>query len=234
MGTMTSEELKAAMDKHVQWLEGAGGERLNLSRSDLSGSNLSWSNLSWSNLSWSNLSGSDLSGSDLRGSNLRGSDLRGSDLSESDLSGAIGLLVAADWLKQTFKHDAWGIIVYRSQGGNGTPKPPSWKWKAGAVLTEVVNPCRTDECGSGVHFSTLAWARQEYKPPYWKCRIRWIDLADVVVPYNTDGKARCGRLELLSIVKERWGRWWCSSGVALMAAFFAMGLAYRMMRGGLF
>lgn len=27
-------------------------------------------------------------------------------------------------------------------------------------------------------------------------------LADVVVPYNTDGKIRCGKAELVKIVKE--------------------------------
>ena len=60
MGTMTSEELKVAMDKHVQWLEGAGGERLDLSGSNLSGSDLSRSNLSGSNLHKSDLSGTCL------------------------------------------------------------------------------------------------------------------------------------------------------------------------------
>lgn len=34
----------------------------------------------------------------------------------------------------------------------------------------------------------------------YRCRIRWIDLAGVVVPYNTDGKARCARLEILEQV----------------------------------
>ena len=39
-------------------------------------------------------------------------------------------------------------------------------------------------------------------PILWRCRIRWIDLADLVVPYHTDGKARAGRVELLGRCDE--------------------------------
>jgi len=31
----------------------------------------------------------------------------------------------------------------------------------------------------------------------------WEDLADVVVPYNTDGKARCARLQLIEPLEKK-------------------------------
>jgi hypothetical protein len=37
--------------------------------------------------------------------------------------------------------------------------------------------------------------------PLWRCRIRWAWLPGVVVPFGTDGKARCSRLEMLEEVK---------------------------------
>lgn len=54
-----------------------------------------------------------------------------------------------------------------------------------------------------MHFGTAKWllgARGCNKDVWWECRIRWIDLAGVTVPYNTDGKARCERLELIRVV----------------------------------
>jgi len=74
------------------------------------------------------------------------------------------------------------------------------------VLTESVNPTRTDVCGSGVNVATLDWIKREWDDPFaspiWKCRIRWIDLADAVVPYNTDGKFRAARVELIETVED--------------------------------
>jgi hypothetical protein len=53
-----------------------------------------------------------------------------------------------------------------------------------------------------VAFATRDWVEREYKAaPIWLCRIRWEWLADVVVPFGTDGKARCAKLELLRLVE---------------------------------
>jgi len=35
----------------------------------------------------------------------------------------------------------------------------------------------------------------------WECLILFEDAPDIVVPYNTDGKARCGRLQLIKKIK---------------------------------
>lgn len=167
----------------------------------IDGSDLSGCNLRGCNLRGADLRGCNLCGADLRGSNLCGSNLSGSDLCSADLSGAIGLISAADWLSANFKADELGILVYKVFGHLKTP-PKHWIIEPSSVITEVVNPCRTTECGCGINFATLDWIMSEV-PVYeklglWTCRIAWIDLADVVVPYNTDGKARCGRMTLLS------------------------------------
>jgi hypothetical protein len=84
-----------------------------------------------------------------------------------------------------------------------TAAPESWNWRTGNFLTEVANANRTNDCGCGVNVATREWCEREYPhSPVWKCRIRWLDLAGVVVPYSTDGKFRCERLELLEIIYE--------------------------------
>jgi len=127
----------------------------------------------------------------------------GANLSGADLSGSRGLLDPSEWLNQ-FDHDDLGIIVFKRLGSGNThyPPPAHWQEQIGAILTEVVNPDRGTDCGSGVNFGTLEWCQNNYAESHlWKCRIAWIDLAGVVVPLNTDGKARCGRLELLELVE---------------------------------
>jgi uncharacterized protein YjbI with pentapeptide repeats len=178
-----------------------------LSRSDLSGSDLSRSDLSGSDLSYSDLSGSDLSYSnlsysDLSGSDLSRSDLSGSNLSGSDLSGSQGIQTAKIYLAR-FGKDKKGIIVYKAIGNTYQSPPEYWDIKPNSFLEEVVNPIRTIDCGCGVNFATLDWIKKNFEnTTIWKCRILWEDLADVVVPYNTDGKARCARLQLIEPLKE--------------------------------
>lgn len=178
---MNKKELKEILEKHQKWLNNEeGGEQF------VCGCN-------------SDLRGSDLNNSDLSNSNLRGSDLRNSNLSNSDLSGAHGLSTAKMYLSQ-FKKDEKGIIVYKAIGDTYFNKPASWIIEPDTYLEEVVNPLRTLNCGSGVNFATLDWIEKNLSNrniEIWKCRILWEDLADVVVPYNTDGKARCARLQLI-------------------------------------
>ena len=154
------------------------------------------------------LSGVDLRDANLRAANLRDANLRAADLSDADLSdanlsGVIGLLDPVEWLKTNFETDAEGVIVYKRIGAGATAySPPAhWTIEPGAYLTEVVNPTRTLECACGVNFGTRDWCRWHYEmAALWRCRIEWWDLAGVVVPYNTDGKARCGRLRLIEPV----------------------------------
>jgi hypothetical protein len=182
----------------LRWAKLGGA---NLVGANLVGANLRWANLGGAKLSGADFSGADLSraslrwaslvGANLVGANLVGANLVGADLRLTDLRGAIGLPLASEFLVQ-FERDAEGLIVFRPQPGD--------KFVPGTVLTEALNHCRVDECGSGVHFSTLEWARKNHVGPYWRCRIAWADLADVCVPYHAGGKARCARLTLLEIV----------------------------------
>ena len=191
---MDKKELKEILEKHLKWLQNeAGGER-----ADLRGSNLRGSDLSNCDLR-----GSDLSNSDLRYCDFSNSDLRGSDLRGSDLSGSKGSMLAKTYLSQ-FETDKKGIIVYKAIGNTYQYPPAYWTIKPSSFLEETVNSLRTDDCGSGVNFATLHWIKNHFSNSViWKCRILWEDLADVVVPYNTDGKARCARLQLIEPLTEK-------------------------------
>ena len=156
------------------------------------------------NLIGAYLSGADLSEANLSGANLIRADLSeanliGADLIRADLSGVKGLLDPIDYLLQNFEETKYGFIVYKSFGKYFQP-PPTWIIEPGSIIEEKgVNPNRTNDCGSGVNVSTLEWCNKQQgcKNIIWKCLIRFEWLVSVVVPYNTDGKIRCGKLELI-------------------------------------
>ena len=76
--------------------------------------------------------------------------------------------------------------------------PGHWTVKPGSAIEEVCNPTRTQDCGCGVNFGTKEWIKENYpKSTVWECLIEWKDLPGVIVPYNTNGKARCERLTLI-------------------------------------
>lgn len=207
---------------HQQWLKNdldgvqADLTEVNLSGADLTGADLRWgnliganltktdltgANLRWVNLSGADLSGVDLTGADLRGSNLSGSNLRKANLHRTNLTGVAGLLNPAKWIAENFETDDSGVIVYKRIGNAQYDMPNSWVIEPSSFITEVCNPLPTVDCGCGVNFATHKWCENNYVfADLWECRINWIDLAGLVVPYNTDGKARCGRLELLRVV----------------------------------
>jgi len=210
--------LSEVLKKHAMWLNDAqGGKRANLSGADLSdanlsganlyGANLYGANLSGANLSGANLSGADLSdanlsGANLSGANLSGANLSGANLSGANLSGADNLLSAADYLHNHFERVDDGYICYKTFGAYNQP-PEKWDIKAGSVIEEVVNPDRCTECGSGINVGTLDWVMhcgEAASRDVWKCLIRWEWLPGIIVPYMTDGKIRCERVELIEIV----------------------------------
>jgi uncharacterized protein YjbI with pentapeptide repeats len=201
--------------------------RANLSRADLSRANLSWANLSRANLSWANLSWADLSRANLSGAdlswadlsranlsranlfeaNLSGANLSGADLSRANLSWANlsranlsrakGIFDGCAWMLKNFRKTRHGLIVYKSFGSNYAPTP-EWKIEPGSVISENVNPSPTEDCGCGINVATKEWVQRNYpSATIWRCLIRWAWLPSVVVPYNTDGKIRCGRVQLI-------------------------------------
>jgi hypothetical protein len=157
----------------------------------LSAANLRRANLIDANLSAANLSAADLSAADLSDANL----------SAADLSDAKGLLSPINWLDGQFEKIDTGIIVFKTFGMHYKP-PENWEIKKDSIIEENgINPLPTIDCGSGINFATLEWIKDNTKElDIWKCLIRWEWAAGIVVPYNTDGKARCTKLQLLEII----------------------------------
>ena len=204
---MNAEALRDILENHKKWLTNNGGDRANLiwanlSGADLRGADLSGANLSRANLSDANLSDANLSDANLSDANLSDANLSGANLSRANLSGASGLLCAINFLDANFERTTDGYIVYKTFGGLYTP-PGHWKIEKGSVITEVVNPDRCTECGSGINVAPLKWIKCKYEGDIWKCLIRWEWLAGVIVPYMTDGKIRCEKVELLEIVPQK-------------------------------
>lgn len=183
---MTAKNLQEILRKYTLWLNGdPDGEKADLSRVNLSGADLRRANLS---------------GADLRRANLSGADLSDADLSDADLSDANGLLSAVNFMEANFEHTENGYIAYKTFGAQYTP-PEKWKIKPGSIIEENVNFDRCDDCGCGVNVAPIKWIKDHYIGDIWKVLIRWEWLAGVCVPYNSKGKIRCERVELIEIVK---------------------------------
>ena len=201
---MAQEKLDKILAAHKQ---GGGADlcRADLSEADLSEADLRWAyligaDLSGANLSRANLHKADLSGANLRRANLIEADLSGANLGEADLSGATGLLSAVDFLEAHFERVEAGYIAYKTFNVTYAA-PAAWEIKKGAVISENVNFDRCTECGCGVNVAPLEWVKREYGyPGIWKVLIRWEWLCGVCVPYMSDGKIRCERVELLEVV----------------------------------
>ena len=205
---MKAEKLAEILAKHQLYLDDKeGGSEANLSRADLSGADLSRANLSMANLSWAdlseaNLSRADLSWADLSEANLSGADLSGANLSMANLSGAKGLLSTVNFLEAYFERTSDGYIAYKTF--NRTYQAPGkWKIEPGEIIEENANFTRTQEYGCGINVAPLDWVRKAYgkNSEIWKVLIRWEWLCGVCVPYMSDGKIRCERVELLEVVK---------------------------------
>ena len=80
-----------------------------------------------------------------------------------------------------FEADDLGYIVYKRIGAALTHKAPPDHWTIvpGAILREVVNPCRVSDCACGINFGTREWCADHYPDAaLWRCRIRWAWLPD--------------------------------------------------------
>ena len=217
------------LEKHRLWLEIGEGERADLSGADLSGASLSGASLSCANLNGAKLSGTDLSGANLSGADLSGADLSGASLSCANLNGAklsgtdlsganlscadlscanlsgAKVVSQAEYIKENFTACESGIIVYKTFGEYHSPNK-NWVIESGSYICEVANGTRTSECGCGVNVGNKEWILRNTSGDIWECLIEWLDLAGVVVPYNTDGKIRAERVKLLrKVTREELG-----------------------------
>ncbi|MDY6893860.1 MAG: pentapeptide repeat-containing protein [Thermotogota bacterium] len=195
---------------------------VDLTGANLTGADLRWANLRGADLTMADLTEADLTGvdskkaflikadlrkADLKKADLTGAYLKGVDLRGADLSNTKGLTNPSEYMRENFEKTEKGYVVYKRIGImpflTDFPVPKYWIIKQGRFIEEVVNPCSTDDCGCGVNFGTKEWCNKHYAySDLWKCLLHWEDLPSVVVPYNTDGKCRCGRLQLLEIIEK--------------------------------
>jgi hypothetical protein len=169
----------------------------NLSSANLSGADLRSADLRSADLSGADLSGANLSGADLSSANLSGAHLSGAHLRSANLSSANGLPDSLAWFRANFKKTKDGVVVYKCFNGSYTSNS-SWSIQPGSVLVENCNPNLGDDCGCGINFATREWVEKEYPgKPVWRCLIRWAWLPGVVIPWGTNGKARCSKLQLI-------------------------------------
>jgi len=179
---------------------------VDLRSADLRSANLSSADLRSANLSSADLRSANLSSADLRAANLSSVDLRSANLSSADLrsanlSSVKGLLNPQSWLKENFKFNKKGLVVFKGFGNTPYPIKSNWLIKKGSVIEEECNSCRVDDCGCGVNVATKKWIENQCpNAVIWECLIEWKDLVGAVVPYNTDGKFRCNRLRLIKKV----------------------------------
>ncbi len=205
---MTTEDLKKILEDHKIWLtDQTKGKRAdlsfaNLSSADLSFANLRYANLLFENLRYANLRFADLSFADLRSANLSSAHFSYANLRYANLSSAKALKSSIDCLSEMFKKNKSGFIVYKTFGLQREPNK-NWIIKAKSIISENVNYNRTEDCGCGVNFATKEWLKKNNNKnlEVWECLIKFEWLSGVVIPYTTDGKARCERLQLIKRLK---------------------------------
>ncbi len=173
---------------------------LDFSGKNASNANFSSANLSNANLAYATLAFADFTGAKLDGANLKGASLFCANLNGASLSGVKGLISPIDFIESHFEKTSDGYIAYKVFNYIYTP-PTYWKIKRGSIIEEVVNFDRCADSGCGINVSSLYWMQRNRRIGHiWKVLIRWEWLAGVCVPYNSDGRIRCERVELLETI----------------------------------
>ena len=181
-------------------LRGANLSSADFRRANFSSADLRGADLRGANFSNANFSNADLSSANFSRANLSSADLSGAYLSGADLSGAKGLLSTVNFIDAHFERIADGYIAYKTFNSS-YKAPDSWKIEKGAVIEEVVNFDRCTECGCGINVAPLEWVKRHMNGKIWKVLIRWEWLCGVCVPYMSNGKIRCEKVELVEVVK---------------------------------
>jgi len=127
-----------------------------------------------------------------------------------NLSNTFGLLKQSKFLNK-FKKTNDGIICYKTFNCSYKSNQ-NWKIEENSIIEEEVDFDRWNNCGCGINVATKKWvkyfARTSHvdgllykKLDIWKCLIPNDATPTIVVPYNSDGKFRVGKLKLLKKVK---------------------------------
>lgn len=180
--------------------EYASLKKANLSKASLRNVNLNHTNLNSANLSEAVLNNAYIHCYDLRNVNFSRAILKDVTLKETNLSGSTGLLNPIDYIKENFECTDEGIIAYKSFEEFHS-SPENWEIKSGSIITENVNYNRSELDGCGINVAPYNWVKKTCINDIWKVLIRWEWAVDIVVPYNTNGQIRCGKAQLLEIVK---------------------------------
>ena len=180
-------------------LQGAKLRKTDLFGVDLWGADLSGADLSGAFLQQSNLCFADLTGADLTGAFTHGANFFGAILIKTT-----GLKSSTELMNKYFQKDKDGWFVYKSFAETEYmfSRPDNWNISPGCILEEPnLALDRRYDCGPGVNFASRQWIKKRYGPDYiWLCKVYKEDIDQIVVPYGTDGKGRCARLQLIGEV----------------------------------
>lgn len=198
---MTQKELDKILEWHKIWLNRKGGKQADLSFENLSGTTLNSISLYHIIFKGTNFTNVSFEGATFINAYFEGATFR-----YVDFSGSKGLLNPIDYLNENFEKTEEGYIVYKTFGKIYNA-PDNWKIEPNSIIEEEVDYNRCDECGCGINVATKKWVEKDnidtlIKRAVWKLLIKWEWLPTVVVPYNTDGKIRCGKAMLLEVVDE--------------------------------
>jgi len=170
---------------------------------DMSGTNMRGADMCDADMCGTNMRGTNMRGTDMCGADMRGADMRDADMSDANMSGVIGIPTSEQFISKFEKIKA-GIIVYKAINNTEYDKNKKWVIKEDEIISENVNFNLNNDCGCGINFGTKEYVIEKYPTSdIWECLIEWDWLADVIVPYNTDGKARCAKLKLLKKINKK-------------------------------
>jgi hypothetical protein len=205
-----------------QDLSGLDLSKTNLRYADLEGANLEGADLKRANLEGVNLERANLKEADLYGAYLRDANLREADLTNANLIHAEfkyahlnktkGIISQKNWLDKTFKKGPDFYIVYTILGSSNWCSQfyqyENWEIEKNSFIERECYPYRTRWRDEGICFGLFDWMKEErdtFLPAgnIWECRLYFKDLFDVVVPYATNGYARCSKLQLIKVIDKK-------------------------------
>ena len=193
---MDKNELQEVLEQHQLWLNGNGGERINLQGADLRGIDLRKANLRCANLCSARLSGADLSFAELNYAVLRDADLHnanlwGASLSEANLHSVDLSCANLNWANLCYT-DLRYANLYGANLLNANLHGANLN---GAILDNVKYNSRTS-------FLTLQCPEEGSFIGYKKARghiVKLEILSDAKRSSATSRKCRCSAAKVLSI-----------------------------------